>query len=114
MNTTDLVLKTLAWMWANPWSIILALAAIIALALWARRVRSPDYFYVRGLRRCNVCHDGSRTKNKVIYDSKATASTAALRYQRRYGQQWPYRAPCGYWHLTSQNPATPRPRASKR
>ena len=104
----------LGWMWAHPWSILLVFAVITALALWARRAFHPDYFYERGLRRCNVCPGSNRSRNKVVYDSRSDASTAALRYQRKYGPQTPYRGSCGYWHLTSQSHAIPRRRTLKR
>ena len=48
MNLTEFVLTLLGFMWDNPWSILLALAILAGLALWARRVFSPDYSYVRG------------------------------------------------------------------
>ncbi len=104
MNFTELVLTLLGWMWDNPWAILVALAVLVGVALWARRVFSPDYFYVRGLPRCKVCLDGTRSRHKIVYNSKEVAEAAAERYQRKFGRQWPYRAKCGYWHLTSQNP----------
>ena len=104
----------LDWMWANPWSLLLALATLVALALWARRLFHPDYFYERGLRRCNVCPGSSKSRHKIVYDNRTMAEAAARHYQPRYGKQRPYLAPCGYWHLTSQNPSIRRRRTVKR
>ena len=114
MSATELVLGLLSWLWGNPWAIFVLFFVVAGLALWARRVFSPDYFYVRGLPRCNKCLDGTKSKHKVAYQSREMAMGAAERYQRKYGRQWPYRAECGYWHLTSQNPGVPRRRSVRR
>jgi len=114
MNSTEFVLRTLDWMWANPWSILLAFAIIAALALLARRVLPLDYYYLRGKPRCYQCLDRARTVNKVIYPSRQIAQAEATRLSRRFGQQWPYKAPCGNWHLTSQNPNLTRRRRVRR
>ena len=104
MNSTEFVLRMLDWMWANPWSILLAFAIIVALALWARRLLPPDYYYLRGKPRCYMCLDRAKTRHKVIYSSQQLAEAEAARLSRRFGQQWAYKAQCGNWHLTSQNP----------
>lgn len=101
-------------MWANPWSILLALAIIVALALWARRLFPPGHYYLGGKRRCYMCLDSSKTKHKVIYLTRQVAESEAARFSRKFGPQWPYKAQCGYWHLTSQNPYLARQRPVKR
>ena len=114
MSATELVLRLLDWMWANPWAIILAFAVIVALALWARKVFQPDYFYLRGKRRCYLCLDSTGTRHKVIYPSRQVAESEAARLSRNFSQQWPYKAQCGNWHLTSRNPHAVRQRRVKR
>ena len=101
----------LTWMWDNPWSILLVFVILLGLALWARKASVPDYFYVRGKPRCSLCLDGTRSRNKVVYNSREAAATEAERNQKKYGRQWPYRAPCGYWHLSSQGSGKPRQRS---
>ncbi len=114
MNLTEFELTFLGFMWDNPWSILVALAIVVGVALWARRVFSPDCSYVRGLPRCNMCLDGTKSRHKVVYNSKEIAVAAAERYQRQFGRQWPYRAECGYWHLTSQSPGISRQSSVRR
>jgi|GEM_PF-6374003 len=114
MNTTELVVRTLGWMWANPWSIVLVLAIIVALALWARRVVPPENYYLRGKPRCYMCLDSTRTRHKVIYPSRQVAESEAVRLSRKFSQQWPYKAQCGNWHLTSRNPHLARQRRLRR
>ena len=102
MNTDEMVLRLLAWMWANPWAILLAFVVIVAFALWARRILPPDYYYFRGMPRCYICTDATGNKNKVVYFDKESAEAAARRYHKKYGPQSAYPARCGFWHLTSQ------------
>ena len=114
MSATELVLGLLNWMWANPWSILLVLALIVALALWARRLLRSDYYYLSGKPRCYMCLDSTRTRHKVIYPTRQVAESEAARLSRKFGQQRPYKAQCGNWHLTSRSPHAVRQRRVKR